>query len=527
MNKFFKILNGFLVALILFLVGFLVGKKYDFTYDENDEIVGLQYSKNEQKIRRLVSLIDNQYIKNVNSDSLVDEAINFMISKLDPHSTYLSKEMLKRANEELSGEYVGVGLQYRVINDTVVVSYMMKDSPNENALVFGDRIVAINNEKVVGEGLKRFTPLLNGKLATEVEVSVLRDNQPLNIKLKRSRIPVSTVEGKHMITSDIGYIKLSRFSDKSDVEFHEALKELLNQGMKTLVLDLRGNPGGLMRSAEKIADEFLTKNELIVYTEDRSKTKKYVYATNNGLFEEGKVYILIDESSASSSEIVAGAIQDYGRGTIIGRRSFGKGLVQREINLGDGTRVRLTVANYFTPSGRSIQRPYDKGKQEYADELYQRLKNGELYSKDSIKVNENLRYIAPSGKVVYGGGGIIPDEFVPFDVSSISNWLVYNNDSKFYEEFLYKKADEYHQLFLLQNEKTYIKYFGAGIIRPDFLKMLGIPKGQFNTNLSGTIDTYIKATIAQQIFGPRAFHEVWSREDEMIKKVLELENRGS
>ena len=528
MNKFFKILNAILIALILFLVGFLVGKKYDFTYDENDEIVGLQYSNNEQKIRRLVSLIDNQYVNEVNSDSLVDEAINFMVGKLDPHSTYLSKEMLKRSNEELSGEFVGVGLKFRVVNDTAIVSYMMPGSPKTNEILkFGDRITRIENTSVVGDGLKQFNSLLKGKLSSQVEVEVLRANQLVKLKLTRARIPVSTVEGNHMITPDIGYLKLTRFTEKSASEFHEALESLLNRGMKTLVFDLRGNPGGLMRSAEKIADEFLTKDELIVYTQDKSKTKKYVYATNYGLFEKGKVYILIDESSASSSEIVAGAIQDYGRGTIVGRRSFGKGLVQREINLGDETRVRLTVANYFTPSGRSIQRPYDKGNQAYADELYKRLKNGELYNKDSIKVDEKLRYVAPSGKIVYGGGGIIPDEFVPFDVASISNWLVYNNDSKFFEEFLFKKADSLNQLFLLQNENTYIKYFGAGIFRPEFLKMLGVPKEQFNDSLGATLDTYIKATIAQEIFGPRAFHEVWSKEDEMIKKVLELENRGS
>ncbi|MBF0596721.1 S41 family peptidase [Faecalibacter rhinopitheci] len=527
MKIFFKILNIFLLALILFLVGFLVGKKYDFAFDENDDIVGLQYSSNEQKIRRLVSLIDNQYVNDVNSDNLVDEAINFMIGKLDPHSTYLNKDMIKKANEELSGEYAGVGLQYRVINDTAVVSQMLPGSPNYEKLKFGDRIIEIANKPVFAENLKQFTALLKGKNQSSVDIKIIRNKQPLSIKLKRSMVPVPTVTGKHMINEEIGYIKLTRFGDKSAIEVHSALKELLDQGMKTLVFDLRGNPGGVMRVAEEIADEFLTKDELIVYTQDKSKAKKYIYATNYGLFEHGKVYVLIDESSASSSEIVAGALQDYGRGTIVGRRSYGKGLVQREINLGDDTRVRLTVANYFTPSGRSIQRPYDKGKQAYGDDIYQRLKNGELYNKDSIKVNEELRFKAPSGKIVYGGGGIIPDEFVPLDVSSVSNWLVYNNDAKLYQEFIFKKADQFHSLFLLENEKRYINYFGAGILRNDFLNMIGVPSKEFNPALSNTIDTYIKAILANELFGNRAYLEIWSKEDEMIKKILELENTKS
>ena len=272
---------------------------------------------------------------------------------------------------------------------------------------------------------------------------------------------------------------------------------------------------------------FLKDKELIVYTEDKSKQKNYVYATKNGLFENGKIYVLIDENSASASEIIAGAIQEYDRGVIVGRRSFGKGLVQREIDLGDGTKVRLTVANYFTPAGRSIQRPYEKGNEVYADDLHQRLKNGELYNKDSIKVNKKLKYKAPSGKIVYGGGGIIPDEFVPFDISSVSNWLNYNNDSQIYHDFLVKKADKFHDLFLLDDENRFINYFGAGILRNDFLKMIGVPPNQFDKSLSATIDNYIKATLAQELFGSYAYYKIWLPEDEMIKKVLELERTKS
>lgn len=523
MNKFFKILNVLLITIIIFLVGFLLGKKYDFTYDENNELVGLKYNKNEHKIKRLVSLIDNQYVNNVNSDSIVDKTINFMVGNLDPHSTYLDKEMIKKAQEEQSGMFLGVGISYRIINDTILITRILPGTPNDDKLVFGDRILAVNNKSVVGENTKLFNSLVKGENKSAVEFQVLRDNKQRTEVLKRSYVPLPTVTGKHMLNDEIGYLKLTRFGEKSADEVHKGLRELKEQGMKTLVLDLRGNPGGLINTAEKIADEFLKKDELIVYTQDKSKTKKYVYATDKGLFQDGKIYVLIDENSASASEILAGAIQDYGRGTIVGRRSFGKGLVQREIDLGDGSRVRLTVANYYTPSGRSIQRPYDKGNQAYADDIYQRLKNGELYSRDSIKVNENLKYTTPAGKIVYGGGGIIPDEFVPFDISSVSNWLTYNNDSKLYQDYIVKKADTYHNLFLLKNENRYINYFGAGILRNDFLNMLGIPPNQFDESLKPTIDNYIKAILAQELFGSYAYYKIWLPEDEMIKRVLELE----
>src|SRR5690606_32668480 len=244
------------------------------------------------------------------------------------------------------------------------------------------------------------------------------------------------------INEDLGYIKLVRFAEHSADEVHDALKDLKNQGMKSLVLDLRGNPGGIMKVAEQIADEFLKKNELIVYTQDKEEKRKYIYATNKGLFEDGKIYVLIDEGSASASEIVSGALQEYGRATLIGRRSFGKGLVQREIHLGDGTRVRLTVAHYYTPSARSIQRPYDKGKQAYSEELYRRVKSGELLSKDSIKVNRELAYKTPSGKIVYGGGGIIPDEFVPVDTTQLKGWIMQNAYSENNQSFFFQKIIE-------------------------------------------------------------------------------------
>ena len=523
MKRFFKVINIALVIVIIFLLGFLVGKKYDFAFDENKDIVGLQYSDNEQKIRRLVSLIDNEYVNDVNSDSLVDDAINFMVSKLDPHSTYIDKASVQKAEEQIKGEFLGVGMQFRVINDTIIVERTIPGTPNTSKLQFGDQLIAADNQTLVGADNKRIEELLKGKKGSEVNLSVIRDNQPITIQLKRTTVPIATVTGEHMLTADMGYIKLTRFSENSGKEVHQALENLIGKGMKTLVFDLRGNPGGLMRVAEEVADEFLTKDELIVYTQDKSKKKKYVYATNYGLFEKGKVYVLIDESSASSSEIVSGALQDYGRGIIVGRRSFGKGLVQREINLGDNTRVRLTVANYFTPSGRSIQKPYDKKTAKYSDDLYKRLKSGELTNKDSIKIDKSLEFTAPSGKKVYGGGGIIPDEFVALDTNSVANWLYYNQDANYFNDFLFKKIYSIHDFFMFHNEVVFQKYFNAGMYRNEFLGVLGIPANEFNPVYSSTVDNYMKATIAEDLFGSRAFYQVWMPEDEMIKRIFELE----
>ncbi|MFV0147436.1 S41 family peptidase [Empedobacter falsenii] len=523
MRSFFKVINVVLIVLIIFLIGFMVGKKYDFAFDENKDIVGLQYSDNEQKIRRLVSLIDNEYVNDVNSDSLVDDAINYMVGKLDPHSKYIDKASVQKAEEQLKGEFVGIGVQFRMLNDTIVIERTLPGTSNFGKLQFGDQLIAADNQSLIVKDNKTIENLLKGKKGTEVKLSVIREEKPLTISIKRTIVPLPTVTGKHMLTNEIGYLKLTRFSENSAKEVHQGLNDLLDQGMQTLVFDLRGNPGGLMHIAEEIADEFLTKNELIVYTQDKQKRKKYIYATNKGLFEEGKIYVLMDENSASSSEIVAGALQDYGRGIIVGRRSFGKGLVQREINLGDDTKVRLTVANYYTPSGRSIQKPFDKKTAKYSDDLYKRLKSGELYNKDSIKINKELEFTAPSGKKVYGGGGIIPDEFVALDTNSVANWLYYNQDSNYFNDFLFKKIYSIRDFFMFHNEAIFLKYFSAGMYRNEFLGVLGIPSNEFNPVFSTTVDNYMKATIAGSLYGSRAFYQVWMPEDEMIKRIFELE----
>lgn len=526
MRTFLKILNLVLMVLIILLAGFMLGRKYDIAIDENDKLVGLEYSANEQKIRRLVSLIDDQYMEEVNTDSLVDKAINQIVGQLDPHSTYLNKETLKKVTREMSGSYQGIGVQIRRMDDTLTITQVLRQSPNFQNLMIGDQVLKIDSVNIVGMSSENAQKIFNEINSDEVALTLKRNSGEIIVNAKKGNVPLPSVVSHFKINEDLGYIKLVRFAEKSADEVHDALKDLKNQGMKSLVLDLRGNPGGIMKVAEQIADEFLKKNELIVYTQDKEEKRKYIYATNKGLFEDGKIYVLIDEGSASASEIVAGALQEYGRATIIGRRSYGKGLVQREIHLGDGTRVRLTVAHYYTPSGRSIQRPYDKGKQDYSEELYRRVRSGELLSEDSIKVNKELEYKTPSGKIVYGGGGIIPDEFVAVDTTQLKGWIMQNAYSDNNQNFFFNKIMENRYNPFWMNEKWFLKYNDITPIYEEYLGTLGILPERVNEEEEALMKNFIRSAIAEELFGTNALYKAWWPEDNMIQRVLELETKS-
>lgn len=522
MRSFFKIANIVLIILIIFIAGFMVGKKYDIAIDENDNLVGLEYSANEQKIRRLVSLIDDQYVEKVNTDSLVDNAINQIISQLDPHTTYLNKEALQRVTQEMSGSFKGLGIQVRTINDTLTVTQVLPESPNYANLILGDKILKIDDVNVLGLSSENAQTLFKKKESDEIRLTLQRQKKPVGITVRKDDIPLPSVVARFMINDNTGYIKQIRFAEHSAEEIHNALEELKAKGMKNLVYDLRGNPGGIMKVAEQIADEFLKQKELIVYTQDKEEKRKYIYATSRGIFEDGRVYVLIDEGSASASEIVSGALQEYGRATIVGRRSFGKGLVQREISLGDGTRVRLTVAHYYTPSGRSIQRPYDKGNEVYSDEIYRRIQSGELYYKDSIKINKDLEFKSPSGKIVYGGGGIIPDVFVPVDTMRLKSWLLQNAYSDNNQNFIFKKVTEnlYNPFWL--NETLFLDYYDITPVYREYLGTLGIRRKNLNKEEEILLQDFLRSSIAEISFGTNALYKAWWPEDTMIQKVLEL-----
>lgn len=522
MRQFIKIFNIVLIILMIFLIGFMVGKKYDIAIDENDNLVGLQYSDNEQKIRRLVSLIDNQYVDPVNTDSLVDNAIRQILLQLDPHTTYIDKNLSEKVSQDMSGSFSGIGIQVNDYNDSLLITRVLTDGPNFNNLFPGDRILKIDDVYVDELTATQATSLLKGGTKNSLPMVVWRGNQKVEVEVKKGSIPIPSVISTYMINREMGYIKLNRFAENSAKEVHSALENLIQKGMKSLVFDLRGNPGGLINVAEEIADEFLKEKQLIVYTQDKEEKKKYIYATSKGLFEEGKIYVLIDEYSASASEIIAGALQEYGRATLIGRRSFGKGLVQREISLGDGTRLRLTVARYYTPSGRSIQRPYGDEEHAYADEIYRRYASGELFNQDSIQINKDLAYKTPIGTTVYGGGGIIPDVFVPIDSTRLSRWIS-QNGTKSTHEFIVKKMEENRYNPFWSTEYIFINLFDIEPIYKEFLGVLGVNPKLLTTEEKILLSNYIKSGIAEQLFGANSLYKVWNTHDPMILRALELE----
>ncbi|MBL7946472.1 MAG: S41 family peptidase [Flavobacteriales bacterium] len=380
------------------------------------------------KLSSLMYHIDRMYVDDVDKNKLVDAAIVSMLAELDPHSIYIPKEDLEEVNEPLKGNFEGVGIQFNIIRDTIYVVDAIPGGPSERiGIRAGDRIITIDKENVAGVEFKNTDVMkrLRGKKGTKVDVAILRkgEPEPLDFTITRDKIPIFSVEASYMAEPNVGYIKVSRFSATTMKEFREKLGELKAAGMKDLILDLQGNGGGYLRTAIEMADEFLGDRKLVVYTEGRTSPREDTYATKEGLFEKGRLVVLVDEGSASASEIVSGAIQDWDRGLIVGRRSFGKGLVQRPVMLSDGSAVRLTVSRYFTPSGRSIQKSYEEGVEAYQREKSERLAKGELTTADSIHMADTVKYFTMNKRVVYGGGGIMPDVFVPIDTTQSSEYF--------------------------------------------------------------------------------------------------------
>ncbi|MGI9526537.1 MAG: S41 family peptidase, partial [Weeksellaceae bacterium] len=390
--------------------------------------------------------------------------------------------------------------------------------------MLGDRVISVNDSSIIGLEPKEVASLIKGEPNATVALAIRRNHESLEVKAKRSAITDDTMIDSYMLTDKLGYIKLKRFVDKSYIETKKALESLKDQGMETLVFDLRGNPGGLMSVAEKIADEFLTKNQLVVFTKDAQGKKKMFYATNDGSFDGKPIYVLIDEESASASEIIAGAIQDNDAGTIVGRRSFGKGLVQREISLGDGTKLRLTTARYYTPSGRSIQKPYTNGSSEdYTKDLAKRYMRGEFFSLDSIHVPDSLKYKTVKGRTVYGGGGIIPDIFVPLDSMKYSVWYyTYKDRNHFNEKILDYIVDNKDKLSKIK-EEHFIAFFNAKPLAETLISEIIGPKISWKPEEEKYFESFIKANIADYVYGRAASQRVWATEDKMLKTVITLE----
>ncbi|MEQ8521515.1 MAG: S41 family peptidase, partial [Vicingaceae bacterium] len=371
------------------------------------------------KMNEIINYITDSYVDSIEKDRLIEEGIDAMLRDLDPHSFYIPKEDYREATESLEGNFEGVGIEFRIISDTVMVMTAIPGGPSfKSGVKAGDRIVRVNDSLIAGTGIrnKDVMKLLKGPELTNVRVGIRRYNADtlMNLIITRDRIPVGSVRSAYMIESNIGYIRIDRFSKTTYQEFKEATDKMLDEGMSSLIMDLRDNPGGLLNQSIQMANEFLDRDRVIVYTEGKARPKKMYYADEWGSLMNVDLAIIINEGSASASEVLAGAIQDNDRGIIIGRRSFGKGLVQEQLDWPDGSALRLTVARYYTPTGRSIQKPYTN-LEAYHNEALDRYSNGELDIEDSIPVVDSLKYFTPAGKVVYGGGGIVPDIFIPID----------------------------------------------------------------------------------------------------------------
>src|SRR5512133_2622460 len=404
-----------IIALSL-VAGILLGRYYSGNNAENKFII----IPKANKLDNVINYIENEYVDDISKNDLIERAIPKILEDLDPHSQYIPAVELQRVNEPLEGNFSGIGIQFNMLNDTLVVIQTIANGPSQKVgIVAGDRIIKVNGMVVAGRNIPSDSIVnkLRGPRGTTVNVDISRRSVKdlLNFEILRDNIPLYSVDVAYMIKDNIGYLKLNKFAATTEQEFVAAVNKLRSQGLKKLILDLRENGGGFMNAAVFIADQFLKGNEMIVYTQGKARDKQEFLSNPGGLCNDLDIAVLIDEGSASASEILAGAIQDNDRGTIIGRRSFGKGLVQEQIPLFDGSAIRLTIARYYTPSGRSIQRPYNHNLEEYYGDISTRYLKGELENADSNKFNDSLKYTTSGGKTVYGGGGIIPDVFVPLD----------------------------------------------------------------------------------------------------------------
>ncbi len=491
--------------------------------------------ENQLKFARLLRLVDGYYVDSANVEQLTEDAIVHLLSELDPHSTYISKEEVAKMNEGLKGNFEGIGISFNIYKDTLLVTTTISGGPSEKVgLRAGDRIVEVDGKNVAGIGLKNSDvfDLLRGKKGTEVNLKIVRKTSPapLDFKVIRDKIPIFSLDASYMLDESTGYIKLNKFSATTNDEFEEAIKELKTQNLQNLVLDLRGNGGGYLNAAVAISDQFLNDDHLIVYTNGRNDPKRDYDATNNGYFEKGNLVILTDEGTASASEIVSGAVQDWDRGLIIGRRSFGKGLVQKPFFLTDGSMVRLTTAHYYTPSGRCIQKPYDDGVGEYKKDYFNRMSNGEMFSADSIHFDDDLKHkTLVNGRNVYGGGGIMPDIFVPLDTShhySYLNKLRRKNVTyNFVLDFVDQNRESIHQKysdFEAFNENFKITDDVVAEVVERGVKE-GVEKDVESLEfVKESLRKELKAYIARDLFSRNDMFKVLNGDDDVISKALEV-----
>lgn len=495
-----------------------------------------ELSEQFKKMNTFLYQINEFYVDSVKASDLVQKVIKQTLSDLDPHSVYIPAEELEKMNEPLKGNFEGIGIQFNILKDTIVVVSPIAGGPSEKlGIQAGDKIVEIEGENVGGIGITNsdVADKLRGNKGTIVNVGIKRNGAKklIHFDIERDKIPIYSVDAGFMLDDETGYIKVNRFAANTLSEFRAQLNELKESGVKNLVLDLQGNGGGYLNTAKQLADEFLEEDELIVYTEGRSFPKENSYASSVGEWEKGKLIVLIDEGSASASEIVSGAVQDHDRGIIIGRRSFGKGLVQKPFMLPDGSAMRLTISRYYTPSGRCIQKEYGDDLKEYYSEKYERFKSGELFSADSISFPDSLKYFTTGKRIVYGGGGIMPDIFVGLDTNGTSDFFsdlvrkgIMNN---YCLEFVNSNREDLAKEFT--NVKDFKNKFDwEGKYLAEFKKYVAKEELDWNEEeyqkSKNAINLRAKALIARNIFDSEAFYYVISDLNDALQEALRVLN---
>lgn len=507
-----------------------------------------------RKLQMAEYAISNLYVDNVDEDKLVEEAIIKMLAQLDPHSVYSDAEEVKKMNEPLQGNFEGIGVQFQMAEDTLLVIQPVSNGPSEKVgILAGDRIVAVNDTSIAGVKMSTEDIMLRlrGPKGSVVNLSIIRQGvkDPLIFKVTRDKIPIFSLDAAYMIEPKIGYIRINRFGATTAEEFVKAMKDLQSKGMKDLILDLQGNGGGYLNAAIDLANEFLGKKELIVYTEGRKEQRSEFFAKGTGGFREGRLAVLVDEYSASASEIVAGAIQDWDRGVVVGRRSFGKGLVQRPVDLPDGSMIRLTIARYYTPTGRCIQKPYesmteanltgrkatdDNNATKYNHELIDRYSRGEMMSADSIHFPDSLKNQTKKlNRTVYGGGGIMPDYFVPIDTTLYTDYhrnlvakgVIFKLTMKYIEAHR-KELQKKYKSFNTFNEKFEVDHEQLKMMRELADKeKIEFNQEQYDKSLP-LIKTQLKALIARDLWDMNEYFQVMNTTNQNVERALEILKSG-
>jgi carboxyl-terminal processing protease len=527
-NKKLQVWLPLLLSLCV-VAGMFVGYRIKGNMPDN----GIFYIEKEKPVNEVLNLIKRKYVDEENVDSLGNIAIQTILSKLDPHSVYLPAQELKSVNEDLEGQFFGIGIEFNIINDTVNVVNVLSKGPAEKAgLLIGDQLIKVDDSLIAGTNItsQSLRKLIDGDAGQPVKITIFRNGVVKPVTIIRGPVPLYSLDAAYMIADSVGYIRLNKFSETTYGEFMKSLQPLQKQGMKSLILDLRDNGGGILTEATNIADEFLNDNKLITYTEGAHSPRKEYRSRKEGAFEKGQLIVLVNEGTASASEILTGALQDWERATIVGRRTFGKGLVQEQYQLSDGSGLRLTVARYYTPLGRSIQKSYKDGIEAYNHDLINRFQDGEMSFADSIKHINGKKFETASGKVLYGGGGITPDVFVPYDTSLFTKDVMHAMMKGTLSKFVYKNY--------LKNQKKFGQYRSLRQFVTDYevtnetmndLKAYADKDSvKLNVNdprVNAILKREIKVLTAREIWRTEGYFEANNQFDSTVKKALELMKR--